>query len=153
MSDAVSGHGALLAVESNPTLSPGVFTTIAELTELKPPALSRPTSDVTPTNETIGSKLVGNVIQRDDLTGSCNFIFNNPTHDHLTGMYSFLKDGLKRGWRLRGPSGTTSTNEWIMSGALSNVDRTNPINSADPQKINFSVTLSGPMIIDGVTWS
>lgn len=153
MTDARAGHGATIAMEQDPTGAPGVFTTIGELNgDITFPELSRPETDVTPHQDNIDSWVLG-VPTRGPLSGSVNYIFDDPTHDHLTGMIKAFQDNEVRGFRIRGPGGSADTDEWIASGQFQTVGPiTNPVRTG-ARTANFSIRLSGPMIIDGVAWA
>lgn len=152
MTEAIAGHGATIAMELDPTGSPGVFTTMAELNgDITFPELSRGETDVTPHQDHIDSWVLG-ILRRGPLTGGVNYIFDDETHDHLTGMIAAIKDNERRGFRIRGPGGTTNTDEWIASGQFQQVGPiTNPVREG-ARTANFTVRLSGPMIIDGVAF-
>lgn len=152
MSDAIAGHGATIAMEMDPTSSPGVFTVFAELNgDIQTPELSRAESEVTPHQDKIDSWVMG-VLRRGQLTGSINYIFNNATHDHLTGMIAAIGINELRGFRLRGPAGTDATDEWIASGRFQTVGPiVNPVREG-ARTAAFAVRLTGPMIIDGVVF-
>jgi hypothetical protein len=152
MSNAIAGHGAKIQMELDPTGSPGVFTDIAELNgDIQKPELSRNFEESTPHNATIDYH-VGGVLRRSPLTGSCNFIFDNNTHDHATGLRKAIIDDQTRGFRILGPtSGAgTDTDEWICSGNVMSVTEVNPVRDGI-RTSDFSIQLSGPMKIDGVT--
>lgn len=155
MTQAVAGHGATIAMEQDPVGAPGVFTVIAELNgDIQFPELSRGETEVTPHQDRIDSWVLG-ILKRGQLTGSTNYIFDDPTHDHLTGLISAIistdSGGETRGFRVRGPNGTTSTDEWIMSGQVQKFGPiTNPVREG-ARTAEFAVRMSGPMIIDGVT--
>jgi hypothetical protein len=136
-------------MELDPSGSQGVFTVIADLNgDITMPELTRAEEEVTPHDDTIDSWVLG-VFTRGPLTFGLNYVFNNNTHDHATGLIKAIIDNETRGFRLRGPSGTTDTDEWIMSGAVQNVGPvTNPVRSGARQG-NVTVRLSGPMKIDG----
>lgn len=150
MSNAVAGHGALIAMELDPTGSPGVFTTIAELNgDISFPELSRGETEVTPHQSNIDEWVLG-IPRRSPLTGSVNYIFDDGTHDHLTGMLAAIMANETRGFRVRGPGGTTATDEWIASGKFQTVGPiVNPVREG-ARTADFSIRLSGPMLIDGV---
>ena len=152
MTNAVAGHGALIAYEADPVVSPGVFTTIAELNgDITAPGLSRGETDVTPHQDNIDSYVLG-ILRREALTFSVNWIFDDPTHDHLTGITSFIRDNTTFGIRLRGPGGTANTDEWIMSGQIQNVGPiVNPVREG-ARTADVTFRASGPMIIDGVAY-
>lgn len=152
MTNAIAGHGATIAMEQDPAGAPGVFTVMAELNgDIQFPELSRGETEVTPHQDFIDSWVLG-ILRRGQLTGSVNYIFDDPTHDHLTGMIAAIKDNEVRGFRVRGPGGTTNTDEWIASGQFQKVGPiTNPVREG-ARTAEFAIRLSGPMIIDGVAF-
>lgn len=151
LSKAVAGHGATIAKEMNPIASPGVFTVIAELNgDIKWPQLSRPETDVTPHQANIDNWVLG-ILTRGPLTFSVNFIFNDPTHDHLTGLYSNIGSNSKQGFRLRGPGGSVGVDEWIASGQVQQIMETAPVRQG-ARTADITIRLSGPMIIDTVSY-
>lgn len=152
MSRAVAGHGALIAYEADPDGAPGVFTTIAELNgDIVAPSISRPVTVVTPHQDNIDYNVLG-VMTREPLTFGVNWIFDDPTHDHLTGVTSMIRENTFFGLRLRGPGGTENTDEWIMSGQISNVGPiTNPVREG-ARTADITFVPSGPMKIDGVMY-
>lgn len=151
MTDAIAGHGATIAMELDPTGSAGAFTVIAELNgDISPPALSRNAEEVTPHQDNIDSHVLG-VLRREPLTFSVNFIFDDQTHDHLTGLINAIKTNEVRGWRIRGPGGSADTDEWISSGQVSNFAEVNPVRDG-ARTAEVSVVMSGPAIKDGVAY-
>ena len=151
MSLAIAGHGSTIAMEADPAGAPGVFTVIADLNgDITMPELTRPEEEVTPHDDTIDSWVLG-VLTRGPMTFGLNYVFDNATHDHVAGLINAIIDNETRGFRLRGPAGTTDTDEWIMSGKVQNVGPiTNPVRSGARQG-SVTIRLSGPMIMDGVT--
>lgn len=144
---AQAGHGALIAIELDPTGSPGTFTTVAELNgDITWPALTRPKSDVTAHQHQIGHNVRG-VMMTEDLTWSINYIFDNSTHSFSTGLYKHMVDNATFGVRLRGPGGTVGTDEWIMSGGLTNITQTSPVREG-ARTADITFAPSGPFIID-----
>lgn len=126
MSLAVSGHGATLAYEQDPSGAQGTFTTVAEVVgDLPGISVSRPWTDTTPHGDTIDSGVVG-VATRDPLTVSLNYLFSNGTHDHLTGLKKIHDDGTFTGFRLLGPGGSANTDEIIASGHVVAFKVSNP---------------------------
>lgn len=148
MTEAVAGHGALIAMELDPTGSPGVFTTIAELNgDITFPGLSRPETEVTPHQDTIDAFVMG-ILKREALQFSVNWLFDNGTHDFQTGLGYAIVNNELRGFRLRGPGGSTDTDEWIGSGFVQNLSNTNPVREG-ARTSDCTVRFTGPMIIDG----
>lgn len=144
---ATAGHGALIAMELDPTGAPGTFTTIAELNgDITEPGLSRPETDVTGHNNNIDHYIFG-VLQREPVTFSLNWIFDHETHDHETGLKAKIIDNEIFGLRMSGPGGTLPV---IMSGAVTNIS--GPMNPVREGARTTDVTFraSGPMKIGSV---
>jgi len=151
MTQAVAGHGATIAMEQDPTGSPGVFTVIAELNgDITPPALTRPETEVTPHQDTIDSWVLGG-LTRGPFSFSVNYIFNTATHDHSTGLHYAMINNETRGFRFRGPAGSADTDEWIMSGQVQNIEQVNPVREG-ARSAAITVRLSGAMKVDGTAF-
>jgi hypothetical protein len=151
MTQAVAGHGATIAMEQDPVSLPGQFTTIAELNgDIAFPELSRGETEVTPHQDNMDSWVLG-VPRRGPLTFGVNWIFDDATHDHLTGLLKAFIENQTRGFRVRGPGGTENTDEWIMSGKIQAVTQTSPVREG-ARTSDVTVRMSGPMIIDGVSF-
>lgn len=150
MSQAVAGHGATIAIELDPTGSPGVFTTIAELNgDIVWPELNRPETETTPHQDTIDDWVLGR-LGRGPLTFSVNYIFNDQTHDHLTGLYKKIIDNELFGVQLRGPGGSANTDEWIASGHVQAITQTAPVREG-VRTSDVTIRLRKAQKIDGVT--
>jgi hypothetical protein len=111
--NSMSGHGTIFAYQS--VLTPTVFTDVAELGDITPPALSRNEFDSTTQNEDIDSYVLG-VLRRGAMTMPINYIPTEPTQDHITGLQSLIIDNTVTGFRVTFPDGTA----WIMSGRVQN---------------------------------
>jgi hypothetical protein len=133
--NALSGHGTLIKRNG---------TTIAELGDITPPALSRNEFDATTQLEDIDSYIMG-VLRRGPVTFGFNFIPTNTTHDHTAGLLKAIVDKAMDRYDFIFPDGTT----WIASGQVQSVVTTGPVDG----KLSGNVTLrfSGPMIIGGTT--
>lgn len=148
MSQAVSGHGALIAIELD-ILTPGVFTTVAELNgDITWPGLNRPETETTPHQDTIDSWVTGR-LGREALTFSINYIFDDETHDHLTGLQAKIIDNEFFGVRIRGPQGTSDTDEIIASGFVTNISHMDPVREG-ARSAQVTIRLSKRQKIDGV---
>lgn len=148
MSQAVAGHGALIAIELTP-ITPGSFTTVAELNgDIKWPELNRPETEVTTHQDDIDQWILGR-LGRGPLTFSVNFIFDDETHDHLTGLQKKIIDNEIFGVRMRGPGGTTDTDEWIASGQVQSITQTSPVREG-ARTADVTIRLSKRQKIDGV---
>lgn len=150
MSQAVSGHGALIAMEKDGDPA-GTFTVIGELNGPIPwPEVQRESEEVTPHQDTIDTHVFSGRLMRGPITFSVNFIFDNATHDHLTGLQKRLYDGDTFGLRLRGPGSAGPTDEWILSGQVTNFRHENPVRTG-ARTGEFTFQPSGKMSVDGVS--
>lgn len=148
MSQAVSGHGATIAIELD-ILTPGVFTVVAELNgDITWPGLNRPVTEVTPHQDTIDSYVTGR-LGREPLSFSTNYVFDDETHDHLTGLQAKIIDNEFFGIRIRGPLGTTDTDEIIASGHVSSITHMDPVREG-ARSAQVTIQLSKRQKIDGV---
>ena len=137
-----SGHGTMIAVQLTPG---GAFTDIAEMGDITPPSLERNEFDATTQNEDIDAYVLG-VLRRGLFSVPLNFIPDDNTHDHLTGMQALLIANTMTGFRVRFPQ-VSPPLDWIMSGQVKAFNIGAPVDgklSADT-----SIRLSGKMSIGG----
>lgn len=97
MSDAIEGTGILIHMGDG--ASPEVFTPVAEIVNLKPPAKSRNKIDVSNHNEKREANILG-MLRQSDVTGLCNFIPNDATHEQIQDD---IDNNTKRNWRITLP--------------------------------------------------
>lgn len=147
-----SGHGTTIAIELDPTAQPGIFTTIAQLNGDITWGFSRPEEDVTGHEFDIDTWVLG-VFSRDSLVFTVNYIFDDPTHsssisDSSHGLLSKLRTRDCFGYRLRGPGGSDSVDEWIASGQVQLFNVTSPVR-VGARTAECSIRASGPMMFDG----
>ena len=148
---AVAGHGSTIAMELDPSGSPAVFTTIAELiNEVNPPGFDLPETEVTASQDNIDYWIVGR-LGRSQLTFGVNFVYNNSTHDASTGLIDAAVTRETRGFRFRGPSGTTDDDEWIVSGFVQSISFSNPVGEGQ-RTADVTIRCSGPEKIDGTIY-
>ena len=153
MSNAVSGHGASIAMELDPTGAPGVFTAIAEINgDIMLPTLSRETTESTPHEDTVDYHVTSPVLRRSTVTMTLNYIFDDSTHDSSTGLKAALTDRETRGYRIRGPGGTTDSDEWIGSAEVISYGVTNPVRTGI-RSADVELIFSGPYKEDGTIYS
>lgn len=149
MSNAISGHGALVAIEKfgDP---PGQFTVIGELTgDIKRPEASRPEVEVTPHNDDIDTWVLS-VLTRASIALTVNFIYNDPTHDASHGLQKLLAVNQIFGVRSRGPNGAPGANETIYSAQVQKLGVVDKIKGVE--EMAFSLRPHGYMIIDGAPY-
>lgn len=143
MTTPLSAHGTIVAVQLTPG---GAFTDIAELGDLQLPETMRNEFDSTVHNRNIDSYVLG-VFRRGSMALPLNFIPDNNTHDHLTGLYKLQIDNTITGYRARIPTGGAPV-DWIMSGQVQSLKPGTPVDG----KLALDATLrfSGYMSIGGV---
>jgi hypothetical protein len=138
-----SGHGTLVAVQLTPG---GAFTTVAEQGDINLPEFSRNEFDATVQNENIDSYILG-VLRRGSWTIPLNWIPDNNTHDHLTGVYALMFANTMTGWRVTFPQVTPAL-VWVMSGQVQSLSPAAPVDGK--LSSNMALRLSGLMSIGGV---
>ena len=149
MTIALSGHGTKIA--RAPASTPTVFTDIAEMGDITFPGLSRNEFDATTQNRNIDARILG-VLRRGECKVSLNFLPNNATHDHLTGLLSAMitEPPPIDGYRFTFPT-AAGASVWIMSGQVKAVDN---IQAPVDGKLAADVTLvfSDVFTINGVVY-
>jgi hypothetical protein len=118
MSDAISAHGTLIARQN---LGSGAFTTVGELRDITPPALTRNPIETSNQQDDDDSFVVG-MRRRGELQFQIGFLPGDATHDEATGLVKSWNDGQKDGWRVTYPDGST----WIFSGYITNISPSAP---------------------------
>lgn len=149
--DAVASHGTLIGREHDSSGSPGTFTTIGDLGDITWPELMREFTETTAQNDGIDSKVPG-VAKTGPLQFSINFIFDNATHDHSTGLKKAWLAKQFDGYKVTGADGSAGNHELIMSGWVASFAETAPARSGAATAA-VSIERSGPIIIDGTTIS
>ena len=124
-----SAQGTVVAVSPDPnwpdTVPQGgsvTFTTIAELRDTTPPALTRNMIETTTHNESDDAFVVG-IRRHGELTFNINFVPENATHDETTGLQKKWYTGSRDIYRITYPSGK----KWLFSGYVSNIAPSAPV--------------------------
>lgn len=146
MTLGVSSHGTILSVQLTPG---GAFTAVAELGDITPPALTRNEFDATTQEKDIDAYVLG-VLRRGAMTVPINYLPNNNTHDHLTGLGKLIKDNTVTGFKIAFPAAVGTAVDWIMSGQVQGLVPKAPVDC----KLSADITLrfSGLMSIGGVSF-
>lgn len=142
MPEGISAQGTVIEVSPDPAWvgSGSVsFVEIAELREITPPALTRNIIDVTTQNEDDDARVVG-IRRHGDLTMDLNFVPNNGTHDHLTGLQKKWFDGSRNIYRIRFPPVAPQTvgSAWVFSGFVASFAPSAPLDD----RLSASVTIA-----------
>jgi hypothetical protein len=142
MSNALIGTGILL--KSGNGAGPEVFTDIAEIVALKPPALSRNEIEVSNHNEGVEAKILG-MLRQGQVTGTLNWIPGNGTH---AALIADLLANTKRNWQIAFPSPDDDT--WTFAGRIQLFDI--PEQGVDSAlQAQFALTLDGAITMEADT--
>jgi hypothetical protein len=133
----------MIAIQLTPG---GAFTDLAEMGDVTPPEMSRNEFDATTQNEDIDSYVLG-VLRRGPFQVPLNWIPDEETHDHLTGVYALMFSAVITGFRVRFPQ-VTPPLDWVMSGQVQAIAPTAPVDGK--LSSNVTIRLSGLMSIGGV---
>jgi hypothetical protein len=139
--EGYSSHGTV--IRKNSELAPTVWVPIGEVGDINPPGLSRNEHETTSHNKDIDA-YVGGVLRRQAPTFPIFFNKNEPTHDHLTGLYFEIIENRFGGYKITQPDGF----EWLFSGFVQNIQPTAPVDGV--QTANVTIRPSGPMYINAV---
>jgi hypothetical protein len=131
--EAISAQGTLLA--RAPADTPTVFTEIAELRDMTPPALSRNTIEITNHNNLDDAYIVG-IRRHGDMTMTIGFLPDNATHDHLTGLQHAWFIGSRDIYKLTFPDGF----QWLFSGFVTNVAPDTPVDDGLTAEVTIRPT-------------
>lgn len=148
---AVSGHGATFAIELDPTNSAGTYTSVAEITSAIVHGAMRESEGHAAHADNVTHYIMDGALDQEPMDLEGNFIYNNGTHDHSTGVQSLMNAGTKIGYRLRAPDGSANTNEVIGSCFVSSFTRTFP-NRTGASTYNMGFRPTGQYIVDGTTF-
>lgn len=139
MSDnAVIGTGILLKAGDGAV--PEVFTTIAEIVTLKPPALSRNEIDTSAHNDSEEAKLLG-MLRKGQVTGMLNWRPLEATHKSTgNGMLADILVNKKRNWRITMPP--DGFPHWTMPAKVQLFDP-QEVGVDSPMQVAFALTITG----------
>jgi hypothetical protein len=127
MSIAVSGHGAIIAIELDPDGAQGAFTAVAELNgDISEPELMLGVEETTPHNDTMDSYVPDGRVQRGTVSFDINYIYGNAGH---TALRRKVLDREFFGMQILGPGGVAGGDEIICSGYITNFGVVNPVRS------------------------
>lgn len=150
MTEAVPSHGTILAMEQNPSGSPGVFLDIAEIIEIGSPSTSRESVETTPHNATVSQHVAAGRLLHGEMQLGINYLHEHATHSAAAGLKKAMYDNETRGFRFRGPGGTTDTDEIIFSGKVLNFQPSNP-NRSGQRQATVTIQPSGVFKDDGTS--
>lgn len=98
-SNAFWAYGSVLQLGDGAT--PEVFTSIAEITELTPPQMSRDEIDVTSHSSGDGYReFISGLRDGGEVTFQANWLPTNSTHDGTTGLLETFNDNVNHNWKI-----------------------------------------------------
>lgn len=128
-SNAISSFGTLL--QRGDGSDPEVFSTIAEVQDIKPPALSADTEEVTHQDSPNGWKeYLPTLLDAGEVTFDLNFI---PTDTGHTALITDMTSRVKRNFKVVFPDGST----WSFAAYVTGFEPDAPVSG----KLSASVTL------------
>lgn len=148
----IAGHGTTVGIELDPAGAPGVFTTLAEAQDIQVPGMTRGETEVTSHDKLLDDWVLSKRMLMDLLETTVNFVFDDSTHDHLTGLRKLELDGTRFGIQVRGPNGSANVHEFIRSGE---VQKFGPISYPVREGVvtaAVAIRTMGALKIDGVTF-
>ncbi len=98
-SSAFWAYGSTLQLGDAAT--PEVFTSVAEITELTPPQMSRDEIDVTSHSSSDGYReFISGLRDGGEVTFKANWLPTNSTHDGTTGLLETFNDNVNHNWKI-----------------------------------------------------
>ena len=94
---AVPSHGTIVAFRQ---ISGSAFVDIAEVRDITFPRSHRKPMDTSTHKQRLDRYVMG-CLRRDVLAFDMNFLPNNATHDHLTGLYHHLIQNIRTAYQIR----------------------------------------------------
>jgi predicted secreted protein len=136
-SSAFWAYGSVLQVGDG--ASPEVFTAVAEITELKPPNMSRDNIEVTTHSSSDGYReFIPGLRDGGEVSGVANWLPTNATHDEDTGILETFNDDELHNWRIVLPD-TLATISF--AGFLTAFEPDLPLDGQG--KLSFTIKISG----------
>lgn len=148
--DAVSGHGASIAMETDPTGAPYVFSAIGEIRGNVTYKHNLASTETTPHNGNMDTYTPDGRITRDAITITVNYLYGIPgTYHKLLKDFKHSKTWFRL--RIRGPQGVAGSDEVIYWGFLESFQENNNERTGAREAV-FVYRPSGPMTLDGVLY-
>lgn len=139
-SEGMRAHGTLLKVSDMDATSP-TFTTVAEVTNISGPSLSRETFDLTSHSSTGGYREFGiGLIDAGEVTLDINYVPSNATHDNSTGLLSLISQSSNDSTDFELVFPDTDETTWSFSGFVTAFSPTAPVGDLLGASVTVKVT-------------
>jgi len=115
--------------------TPEAFTTIANVTNLSPPPISREMYEATHHDGPGWDEYIAGLLRGGEVSLDIDFVPTDSTHSYAAGMLKDMIDGTLRNWELDWPDSTPTT--WSFSAYVATFTPAAPTNG----KLTASLTL------------
>lgn len=140
-SSAFWAYGSVLQLGNAAT--PEVFTSIAEITELVPPNMSRDDIDVTSHGSSDGYReFLPGLRDGGEVSAVANWLPNNATQDETTGILESFNDNDLHNWKIILPNTIATI---AFSGFLTAFEPELPLE--EQGKLSFTIKVSGKPVV------
>jgi predicted secreted protein len=140
-SAAFWGYGSTFQLGDGAT--PEVFTSIAEIRDMKPPKMKRDSSDVTSHGSTGGwREFLPNLRDGGEVAIEANWLPNNVTQDEVTGVYEAFTDNVNHNWKIILPDTILTI---AFAGHITAFEPETPLDNHG--KLSFTIKVSGPVTL------
>jgi hypothetical protein len=139
-SAAVAGPGWLL---QHSALGAGVYTTLTEVKDIKGPAQSLETDEITNQSSPNQYKeYIATLLDGGEVTFQCVFVPGDATQDAVTGLLSWMQSRGLQDWKLV-PPGTYSAHYMTFSAYVTKWDTGEPV--AKHATLDVTLRITGPV--------
>ena len=141
MSGAIWAYGSTLQLGDGATTE--VFTSIAEITELTPPSMSRDDIDVTSHSSPDGYReFIAGMRDGGEVSFKANWLPTNATHDFTTGLGETFDDNVTHNWKIILPNSIVTIS---FSGFLTAFETDTPLE--EQATLTGTIKVSGKPVI------
>jgi hypothetical protein len=141
-SQATLGKGTLMQRDTVP--ASGVFTTIAEVLDIKGPKRSKTFEDVT--HQESPGDYIEKLPQLKDggqVTFQCHLLGDDPTQDDTTGLGHDYENDIERGYRIKAKKKDGTFVHRYFAGFVANLEESYPVKGKKTYDVTIEVT--GPV--------
>lgn len=136
-SSAIWAYGSLLQIGDGAASEN--FTTVAEITELTPPAMSRDDIDVSNNSSSDGYReFIPGWRDGGEVSAKANWLPTNTTQDYTTGLHAQFNDNVKHNYKIILPSTLITIS---FSGFLTAFEPDLPLE--EQAQLSFTIKISG----------
>lgn len=147
----VAGHATRLYCEVDPDGAQGTFTLIPEITSSIDVGSKRENTVITPHGAGVGSKIVAQVMELDDIQTDMTYKFANAVHQAL---HSFYLENKVFGLMQLGPEGTAPSADCVIqSGQVTSWKQMGPVRNGEYKCQWVFTSTTGAVKINGTIYT